>query len=341
MQKILLKEKKIDTKKIKSILIFELHSIGGTLLVTPVFRYLKKIFPECKLAVVSYPSSFQILSENKYIDEIIIYKKGFGSIPALFKVLTQRYDLVLDYLCKARSIVVTLLAGAKYRIGMDTNFRNFFYSHIADRSADIYVAEFNLNYLSALNVSINDFDLDLFYKDEDINFADKFIKQLKPHNKLIGISPTGTWYTKKWMEEKFAELCDILIKNYKCVIILLWGPNEKEVVQKVADLCKYELIIAPPTNLHQLAALISKMDLLITNDTANKHIAVSQHTPTITTYGATKPSSWEPPENSKHLYIQKTNIPCVPCDKTTCSRNLECLTEIMPQEVFELTKKFL
>lgn len=341
MEKRLIKQKsKIDLSKIKSIIVFELHSIGGTLLITPLFRHLKKILPRCKLTVVTIPKSYQILSNNPYIDEIIIYKKGIKSLITISKILLRNYDVVLDYLCNVRSIIVMLASKAKYRIGMDTNFRNVFYTHIADRSGEPYVAAFNLRYLHAFDYQTDDFALDLFFTEEDTKLIDDYLKSLNASAKLIGISPTGTWKTKIWMEHKFAALCDKIKDHYNAEIIILWGPGEEEIAQRIKHLSCHDVKIAPPTNLKQLAVLIKRLDLLIGNDSSTKHIAVSQHTPTVTIYGATKPRAWEPSRNNKHLHLQK-RLHCVPCDKTKCPYNLECLRNITVDEVLKKVRYLL
>ncbi|MBN2010148.1 glycosyltransferase family 9 protein [candidate division KSB1 bacterium] len=325
-------------QKIRSILVFELHSIGGSLLVSPVLRHLKAKFPKSRLTVVTYPQSVPLFSGNPYVDEVIEYRNGWGSLPALWRILWRRYDVVLDYLCNARSLIVALCATARYRIGMDTNFRNIFYTHVASRSGEPYVAAFNLRYLHAFDLFPTDTALDFFRPEQSTSAMNAFLANLPARKYIIGISPTGNWYTKKWPEERFAALCDLLNAKYSCHLILIWGPGEKAVVQKVKSLCKTDVLIAPPTSLFELSALINRMDLLITNDSANKHIAVSQKTPTITIYGSTKPSSWEPLDRAWHRHIQRTDIQCVPCDKTTCAFNLECLNEIHAENVLPLVE---
>ncbi len=326
----------IPHQNVRSVLVFELLSIGGSLLISPVLRHLKYAFPKSRLTLVTYPASEPLYRENPYVDRIILYRPGWGSLPALWKLLWRQYDVALDFLCNTRSLIVLLCAGARYRIGMDTNARNVFYTHVADRSGDPYVAAFNLRYLHAFNLFPDDVSLDLEVAETAGQRIDAYVQSLPKQDYLIGISPTGNWYTKKWPEEKFAALCDMLNKQYRCNILLIWGPGEKPVVEKVAALCKTPVVITPATDLLELAALIDRLDVLITNDSANKHIAVARKTPTVTVYGATRPASWEPPTNPRHLYFQRSDIHCVPCDRTSCQFQLECLQRIHADDVMQL-----
>ena len=56
-----------------------------------------------------------------------------------------------------------------------------------------------------------------------------------------------------------------------------------------------------------MAALISKSDLFISNDTGIMHVAGSTDTPQISIFGPTNPFNWAPIGNNKY-FIRKSEL---------------------------------
>jgi len=50
----------------------------------------------------------------------------------------------------------------------------------------------------------------------------------------------------------------------------------------------------PPTSLRQMASLLERCKVVITNDNGPMHLATAVGTPTVTIYGPTDPASWKP-----------------------------------------------
>jgi ADP-heptose:LPS heptosyltransferase len=57
----------------------------------------------------------------------------------------------------------------------------------------------------------------------------------------------------------------------------------------------------------QVAALISKSDLFISNDTGIMHVAGATNTPQISIFGPTNPFNWAPIGNNKY-FIRKSEL---------------------------------
>jgi heptosyltransferase-2/heptosyltransferase-3 len=88
-------------------------------------------------------------------------------------------------------------------------------------------------------------------------------------------------------------------------VILLWGPREIDDLEKVRAKMRTQPAVAPPTDLHQAAALLRRCRLLICNDGGLNHIAAAVGTPTLAIFGTTDPTVWSPAsvfDHHHHLY---------------------------------------
>jgi ADP-heptose:LPS heptosyltransferase len=66
-----------------------------------------------------------------------------------------------------------------------------------------------------------------------------------------------------------------------------------------------QAIVAPPTDLHQGAALLKRCRMLVSNDGGINHLAVTTETETLAIFGDTDPVVWSPASvfaHHHHLY---------------------------------------
>ena len=72
--------------------------------------------------------------------------------------------------------------------------------------------------------------------------------------------------------------------------------------------------LAGMTDLGEFAAVISALDLLVTNDTGASHVAAATRTPSIVLFGPTRPDRWAPLDRRRHQVLDATSYPGAPAD---------------------------
>jgi heptosyltransferase-2 len=87
------------------------------------------------------------------------------------------------------------------------------------------------------------------------------------------------------------------------------------------------------TDLAQLVAVLSLVDLLVTNDTGPAHIASALGRPTLVIFGPTNPLTTRP--FSPYGEIIREPPDCAPCMLRDCPIDHRCMTAIRPDYVFE------
>ena len=255
------------------------------------------------------------------------------------------FDLVIDFLGNPRSAWISFLSGAKHRLGPDLEGRGLLYNlKMLNDSQPKYAAQTRLDALQILGIESNDIKLDLFLSEKSKEFARIVFERNKLTEKdfIISVSPTARRRFNRWSLERYADLCDWLVTEYNAKIILVWGPREKEVVEKILQLTKGEVIISEPTpTLRELGAILERCDVHIGNDNGTKHIAVVVGLPTITIYGPHNHISWTYPDEKRHKWIQR-EVDCPDCEKVKhrCEK-LTCLNEIKVEEVQEKFNELL
>jgi len=116
-------------------------------------------------------------------------------------------------------------------------------------------------------------------------------------------------------------------------VILVGSKAENDVADRVIDLCKKTPInLAGKTDLAEVVATLSVIDLLISNDMGLAHVAPAVGTKTIVIIGPTRPETTRPFSDNAEL-IQK-QVECSGCMLRDCPIDHRCMTRIEVDEVF-------
>lgn len=94
---------------------------------------------------------------------------------------------------------------------------------------------------------------------------------------------------KAWPAYCFAELARVLAAHGRSVVIA-WGPGEAELAHTIAEGAGPGVVVAPPTDLTELARLLASAGVVIGGDTGTVHLAASLGVPTVGIFLATDPT---------------------------------------------------
>jgi ADP-heptose:LPS heptosyltransferase len=359
---------KPDLAKVKRVLIIRARAIGDVILTTPMIRAIRKSLPNAEIDYLVEPFAEPALSGNPNITNIILFKRhdpkrelpsvtaaikkaapkgfgGFGWTIGLYAFLfARKYDLVFDLWGNLRTSLLSYLTGAKYRAGFNFRGRKYFYNLRYEPDIKTkYNVYYHMDLLKTAGIPEDGEQTEFYTSKEDDKFADEFIFATGSRGRLIGISAVGSWKTKRWPPKKFAALMDAFIRdNKENRFIVFWGPGEKDLAETVVKFLKEEkknIFLPPETSVKQMAAIMKKLDLLVTNDGAAQHIAVALGTPAITIYGPTNYKAWGPADNPRHLEVHSSDK-CAPCDRMACD-NFICMENISVEDVLEKSLKLL
>ncbi|MCK4234263.1 glycosyltransferase family 9 protein [candidate division WOR-3 bacterium] len=328
----------------KRILIIKQRGIGDVILSTPAIRTIRKYFRFAKVTLILDTQSVELFTDDQDIDEIVEVKKGIVGIVNVVRRIRGKYSLVFDLISTPFSLILSLLSGAKMRIGWSKpkRFRGRFYSHPVDISESIPAIDSNLRAVTRLGMEPITRKVSIILSEEERRkFKKEYYKQLSLDIKrlTVAIHPGCLFETKRWFPEKFAQLADLLQEN-EYQVVITGSKAEADVIEKIKMLSNKDLAYLPPVSLREFAYFLSNIDLLITNDGGPLHLSQAVGTKTIAIFGSTDPYIWFPysvPEDGDYIY---SNLECSPCAKKRCD-SLECLKNIKVEDVFMKIKGFL
>ncbi|MCT7577909.1 lipopolysaccharide heptosyltransferase I [Aliarcobacter butzleri] len=293
----------------KRIAIIKLSAMGDIIHAMVALQYIKKQYPNLQIDWFVESAFAPILENNPDINEIIKLdlksikkdkKEIINQIKLIKKYEKNSYDLVIDAQGLIKSAIVSFFLG-KSRVGFSKNstrekLASFFYTKKVDIAYDKNAIERNVKVLSqALNFEITKNDIlnkkpFLFYKNENEVIYEYLSKDKKNVLFVIGAS----WPSKMYSKEKFAKIINNLDEN--CLIT--WGNEaEKDIADFIANISKAKVL--PKLDLNSLKAIMSKVDLVIGNDTGPTHMAWALNIPSITLFGNTP--------GYRNTYITNTN----------------------------------
>ena len=132
--------------------------------------------------------------------------------------------------------------------------------------------------------------------------ADALLRPLRQDGKpIIGLHPGARPPARRWPATYFATVADALAQQCNAHIVLTGGPGEEQMVQAVVEaMHTLALSLAGKTSLGSLAALISRFDLFISNDTGPSHVACAVDCPSVTLFGPADVQRWAPLHRQRH-----------------------------------------
>jgi heptosyltransferase I len=345
----------IGKNDFKNILIIKPSAAGDIISALPVLSALKARFPEAKISWLVASHLADLLWGHPMIDDVIEFeRRRFGYLARswtvarrfwafLTRLRRSRFDLVIDLQGLFRSGFFAWITRAPVRIGpSETRELGWvFYTHripalprdthIVDRlaavgellSLDLAQPKFNIHLTDSAREKINTL----------------LLNNLTP-GKFIVLAPGGTWASKRWPAEKFAQLAVRIITELNLPVVLIGGRAELPLVAAFPQNPKLVNIIGQ-TGLPDLLALLAVAKALVCNDSGPMHMAVALDKPVTAIIGPTNPARTGPYRRPHG--VVKSAQSCSPCYRRRCNLVAPlapalCMQEISVDAVFENLK---
>lgn len=344
-----------DTKAVpKRILITRTDRLGDVVLSTPIIKHMRKLFPEAHIAFMVRPENKDVVLNNPDLDEVILYdKRGhqksfIETVKFAGELRKKNFDTAIALHPTNRVHMMFFLAGIPNRIGYDRKMTFLLTKKVkhVKQIGDKHEIDYNFDLLAKSGFDIKDAQKKPYIvtADTEKRLVDSVLRDLKVGGDMIAIHPGASCASKRWPPERFAFVANELAEKYGCDIVVIGGDETQSFSDAMTSKMKVKFADLTGTFLiGELAEVLSRCRLFISNDSGPVHVAVAVNTPVISIFGrkspGLSPKRWGP-VGEKDVFLHKPPE-CDKCLAHDCLKEFQCLIAVTVRDVIEAAGKIL
>lgn len=305
-------------KNVNNILIVRQHNqLGDMLCALPLFAAVRKQFPRSHITLIASPFNCRALldDDGNYFDEIVIYQKSnlFHYVKFYKMLRGEKYDvgIVPSTVSISRtSHFVNYFAGARITVGAKSiDGRQNEYDYLLNVKSDFvwkgnktHQVQKNLDIVRQIGCDLNIeeiYSVSLTLNDKEINFAKEYLNNSFPDKTrpVIAFHPGAGKPQNRWSVENYIGLISLLREKFNAYILITSGYMDVKITDEIAKSLKAKdipfKIIGKPT-IREIGAVLSMINLYITNDTGTMHVAGYCGAKVLSLFAQTKGYEWSP-----------------------------------------------
>jgi ADP-heptose:LPS heptosyltransferase len=308
-----------------------------------MLRTLRHAYPQAYIAWIVESPFQDILTGNKDLDRLFVVETTdlrrmcLSLYSTIRQIRAEAFDVVVDLQGWIKSQLVCKLSGARSMVGVKKNNELGF--HILESGVpfrpEAHVVDLFLEVAQLLGAGEAQICFEIPVFEADSSYIEAFLDSLslEPKASIAVLQPGTTWKNKRWSLDKLAEVGRALTAN-GIIPVVTWGPGEESDASQVMRLIGERGVLAPPTTIRQLAALLKRSRLYVGTDSGPMHLASALGVPTVGLFGPSDPAHFAPYRSPARLV--RRDLACSPCGKPTCRyKTMECMESIDVPEVLE------
>ena len=346
----------LPSRDFQRILLIKLSAVGDVVQTIPLFNKLRRRYPAAQIDWLTTPGVAELLRCNPAISNVIEFSRDEWLRPwrlapfvdaakLIARLRANKYDLVLDLQGQLRSIVFAFGSGAPVRIGFDRPRAELWQNsprrlteearrhawqgaregswiaytdHIALPTLDVHPVDRYLSVGRKLGLDNSAPDFSFPIPPEALTRIEALLDYYGVAKaRVIAMAPGTNWETKHWRREAFAEVARHFLKK-GLAVCLIGADRDRAACAEVAELAPTAVNLAGETTLSELAALIHRSTICVTNDSGPMHMAVALDRPVVSVFGPTDPV-WAGPYRRPDAVL-RVDLPCSPCYLRLLSR---------------------
>jgi ADP-heptose:LPS heptosyltransferase/GT2 family glycosyltransferase len=354
--------------EIKRILVVKVDHIGDFVTAIPAIRRLKQIFPGAAIHVLAGRAARAFAEFEDCIDEFIEFE-FFHAVSGLGqkeiskeeyedlreRLRPYRFDIAVDLRKHLDTRDVLRYTPARFLAGYDYMGQFPFLdislewegdkhllrkrSHVTDDLINLVeaIGTAGMSERTQLNLVAPASGAPEFLPDDAKALFDR---------PVVAVHPGVGNIMRQWPAEHFATLVDLLVERNEVNVVLIGGPEERELADEVREQVMHRdavVSLVGRTSLRQLPELLRACVLYVGNNSGPKHIAAALGVPTIGIHsGVVDAVEWGP-IGARAVAVRR-NMACSPCylaRPEDCPRAFACMRGLEPNAVQEVAETFL
>ncbi|MCB1200355.1 MAG: glycosyltransferase family 9 protein [Leptospiraceae bacterium] len=347
-----------DNQRIRKVFVYAPNWVGDHVMAFPFYLTLRELFPRASL-VLCGRNWISSLYPSGVFEEIVTLDRAKNlSQTKLNELKNQKIDLAFTLSPSFRSALLLYQIQSEYRIGYPGQFRKLLL-RLPPKMGGRRIPAYNntehraLSYLRLLtpwfdNSMTGEDYLQLFrgpLKNKNLVSLSAETISIKP--KSLVICPGSVAESKIWPIDYVLQIIQIALAKdspFKNVVLVgskIEAPFASYLIDTLEPaLQKRVQNLTTKTDLSQLVDIIEKSSAVLANDSGISHLTSLTTTGLVSFQGMGRKEETLP-LNARKI-VHHAHLPCSPCMKKKCPRTdkpLECLTSILPAQVWESLKE--
>ncbi len=322
----------------QNILIIDFGQVGDVILSLPALKAVREKFPSANITAMIGKSGAEIIEISRFVDEKITVDrvklrdgKKLESVKEVLKIVKdvrrRKFDFVIDLHSLYETNLLGYLSGAKHRLYINRENRSLdFLTNFQPKppleNKKLHLTDQYLNVLKPLGIENVPRFVEIQPRTEDLQKIENLL-QTAQSKRLVGLFPGAGNASRRWSLKKFAKAAESLSKDKNLQTIVFLGPEEENLRVEVEEKFPTETIILDKLSLLEFVAALSKLSVLISNDTGAIHLGAAVGTPIVLVMDKRAPTTY------------------LPLTKKNCVVNNDTIDEIDVAEVLQATLEFL
>ena len=342
---------------IRRILVIKFWGIGNLVQASPTMRGIRETFPDAEVVFLTLTQNKGVYENSGLYDQAIYLRltTAWDFTRELFKLFFFLRGFDFDLIINLEPLVyfgelISFYVGVGHRVGFAVEGRKSLFTKPVEFREDEHIARTFYRILNVLGIDEEPTPEQLHptpipLNQDDHKVAEELLRSegINGDDFLIGVNVNASDVAeeRRWPLENFATLIDLAIQKLNAQVVLFGASDEVPYVERAIAMMREEPVnLAGKTNLHELIAVIDKLDLFVTNDSGPLHLAYAMSTPSISFYGPESPHRYGAIGPQHHAVYK--GLDCSPCilfkklKKIDCKQDAVCMSQITVNEVFKL-----
>ena len=364
------------------ILLIKPSALGDVVHTLPLLVKLRARYPRARIDWLITPENAEVVRYHPALSNVVLFSRRDFSLRgrrwraflSFFDLLKQirraKYEIVIDMHGQVRSAFFTLISGARVRIGFDRPVKRgltvsaehdlknipshgwrgaregswIAYTHrIPIPTLDVHAIDRYLWVAPVLGLDDNRPDLAIHLSPQAAERVNRLLEEDDvPESKpLVVLVPGTIWETKHWTIEGFAGVARQFLQD-GFAVALAGTRRDQQRCRQIAAAAPGTCDLSGKTTAADLAALIRRAEVAVTNDSGSMHVAASLGKPMVSVFGPTNPVHIGPYERPES--VVRVDLPCSPCNYrrlSQCPFDHACMKQITSAMVVERVRKVL
>lgn len=330
--------------RIRSIVVVFPSRIGNTIQAMPFLRALRGHFSESWITLIVKRPQADLLRNHGTYDDLIVFRRNTPiEVIRCARILRKRgYDLLIDLGGLLKGGLVTLLSGAKRKLGYnygDSMDGNWVASNQkipplrVSNNIDRYLA-----FARHLGAPESDrvFGLEVQAEERDLALGILRAEGVDPEGPMAGLILDSSRRRKLWQGELFLEVARGLARDGYQVLVI---SNHEEEVLRDGSLPPSCFDFTRKLNLRTLPTVFGRCDFVVGSDTGPLHVASASGTRTYALFGPTDYRRYMPLTPGTVVIQRNRGLHCLKRSRRIpCLRHV-CMENIRPEHVLDAIRR--